>query len=84
MESVPEAVLHSGIGLRQVLVPPIHFYILAAVYLVCWAAAQRHAEGQRLFVVGGDERAAFLAGIDVKRMSFIAATRSPASARRWP
>jgi ribose/xylose/arabinose/galactoside ABC-type transport system permease subunit len=70
--SVPEAVLDYGIGIRHVLLLPVHFYILVAVYLVCWAAAHKQAFGERLFAVGGDERAAFLAGIDVKRVRFIA------------
>mgnify|MGYP000505525107 CR=1 FL=1 len=69
---VPEIILDYGIGLRHILFLPLHFYILLLVYLLCWAAAHKHAFGERLFAVGGDERAAFLAGINVKRVRFIA------------
>ncbi|OHD75547.1 MAG: hypothetical protein A2V99_10940 [Spirochaetes bacterium RBG_16_67_19] len=72
MGSVPEAVLDYGIGLRQVLFLPLHFYILLAAYLLCWAAAHKHSFGERLFAVGGDQRAAFLAGINVRLVRFIA------------
>jgi ribose/xylose/arabinose/galactoside ABC-type transport system permease subunit len=72
MGSVPEAVLDYGIGLRHVLFLPVHFYILLIVYLLCWAAAHKHTFGERLFAVGGDERAAFLAGINVRLVKFIA------------
>jgi ribose/xylose/arabinose/galactoside ABC-type transport system permease subunit len=72
MGSVPEAVLDYGIGLRHVLFLPIHFYILLTAYLLCWTAAHKHAFGERLFAVGGDERAAFLAGINVRLVRFIA------------
>lgn len=70
--SIPDAVLDFGIGLRQILHLPVHFYILVAVYLACWLAAHKHVWGERLYAVGGDERAAFLAGIDVKRVRFVA------------
>jgi ribose/xylose/arabinose/galactoside ABC-type transport system permease subunit len=70
--SVPEAVLDFGTGLRSFLYLPVHFYLLLAVALLCWAAVHRHAYGERLFAVGGDEKAAFLTGIDVKLVKFVA------------
>jgi len=69
---VPEALMDLGIGLQPVLYLPVHFYILIAVYLSCWALAHKHALGERLFAVGGDERAAYLVGINVGFVKFIA------------
>lgn len=72
MGAVPDAVLDYGIGLQQILGLPIHFYILVLAYLACWAIAHRHKFGERLFAVGGDERAAYLTGINVRLTRFVA------------
>ncbi len=72
MGSVPEAVMDLGVGLQPVLHLPVHFYVLLVAYLLCWAIAHKHALGERLFAVGGDERAAYLVGINVRRVKFVA------------
>jgi ribose/xylose/arabinose/galactoside ABC-type transport system permease subunit len=72
MGIVPEVVLDFGTGLRQFLFLPVHFYILLFVYVLCWALAHKHKFGERLFAVGGDERTAFLTGINVRLVKLIA------------
>lgn len=74
MGSIPPVVLDYGIGLNHILFMPIHFYILLVTYIACWALAHKHKFGERVLAVGGGERAAFLAGIDVRMTKLLAHT----------
>ena len=72
MGLVPDAVLDFGIGLRHIAFLPLHLYVLLVTYLVCWGLAHTHTFGERLFAVGGDEKTAYLVGINVRRIKFLA------------
>jgi len=72
MGSIPDSVLDYGIGINQIFFLPVHFYILVAAYIACWALAHKHKFGERVLAVGGGERAAFLVGIDVRITKLLA------------
>jgi ribose transport system permease protein len=74
MGTVPSEILDYGIGLNHVLFLPIHFYILVAVYGICWSLAHAHKFGERALAVGGGEVPAFLAGINVRLTKLLAHT----------
>lgn len=74
MGAVPGWILDYGIGLNTLLSMPLHLYILSISYLVCWALAHKHRFGERLYAVGGQEKAAFLVGINTKLVKLLAHT----------
>jgi len=50
---------------------PAEVYVAAAVALVAWWVLNRRPFGRHIYAVGGNERAAYLMGVRVKRVRFI-------------
>ncbi|MEA2270706.1 MAG: ribose transport system permease protein [Solirubrobacteraceae bacterium] len=50
---------------------PIQIYILAAAVILGWVALNKLPYGRRLYAVGGNQRAAFLMGISIRRVRFL-------------
>jgi ribose/xylose/arabinose/galactoside ABC-type transport system permease subunit len=50
---------------------PIQIFILAAVVVLGWVALNKLPYGRRLYAVGGNQRAAFLMGISIRRVRFL-------------
>jgi erythritol transport system permease protein len=62
---------------------PIGVLVLAALAIICGIVLSKTAFGRWLYASGGNERAAELSGVPVKR-SRSSSTYSPASARPLP
>ncbi|MEA2288501.1 MAG: ribose transport system permease protein [Solirubrobacteraceae bacterium] len=50
---------------------PIQIYILALAVVIGWVALNKLPYGRRLYAVGGNQRAAFLMGISIRRVRFL-------------
>lgn len=50
---------------------PAEIFVLLGAIIVCWAILSRLPYGRRLYAVGGNERAAFLMGVPVRRVRFV-------------
>jgi ribose/xylose/arabinose/galactoside ABC-type transport system permease subunit len=55
----------------EILGIPIQIFILAAAVVLGWFALNRLPYGRRLYAVGGNQRAAFLMGISIRRVRFL-------------
>lgn len=62
---LPEA--FSGFGAGTLVGIPIPVLVTAVIFALGLLALQRTTHGRRIYAIGGNERAAFLAGIPVKR-----------------
>jgi ribose transport system permease protein len=60
----------SGLASTDPLGIPLGIFILAGVGILCWLILNRAPYGRRLYAVGGNERAAFLMGVPVRRVRF--------------
>lgn len=63
--NLPEA--FSGFGAGTLVGIPIPVLVTAVIFALGLLALQRTTHGRRIYAIGGNERAAFLAGIPVKR-----------------
>jgi ribose/xylose/arabinose/galactoside ABC-type transport system permease subunit len=50
---------------------PIQIFILIAAVILGWVALNKLPYGRRLYAVGGNQRAAFLMGISIRRVRFL-------------
>lgn len=63
--NLPES--FSGFGAGTLVGIPIPVLVTAVIFALGLLALQRTTHGRRIYAIGGNERAAFLAGIPVKR-----------------
>lgn len=67
---VPESVDFAWIGQGQLLGIPVAAIIMVAVYIVGWFLLERTVFGRHVYTIGGNEEAARLSGIPVRRVIF--------------
>jgi ribose/xylose/arabinose/galactoside ABC-type transport system permease subunit len=60
----------TSFGRFEIFNIPIQAYILIAVAFIAWWILNRNRIGRHLYAGGGNERAAFLMGVKVKRVRF--------------